>query len=428
MIRFLLKGLVRDRSRSLFPLLTVIAGVSLTVVGYSWVRGTESELLHASAAFSTGHVKVAPRGAAAESDTASSELALDHAGALVGGLRRRHPSLGWTPRIRFGGLLDVPDEAGETKVQAPVAGLAVDLLSSGSPEPRILNVGRAIVKGRLPAMADEVLVSDQLFGRLGLRLGETATLISTTRFGSVATANLRIVGTVRFGVSAVDRGALLADVTVIQRVLDMDDAVSEVLGFFPDQIYRDPEARALAEAFNAAAASRPAPADPDLAAVMRPLRDDPGLATILDLTAVLTRALIAVFVFVMSIVLWNAGLMGSLRRYGEIGIRLAVGEQKGHVYRTLVAESLMIGVAGSIAGTLAGLAVSYYLQEHGVNIAPFLKNASMLISDVLRARITPGSLVVGFVPGVLSTLLGASISGAGIYRRQTARLMKEFEA
>jgi putative ABC transport system permease protein len=120
--------------------------------------------------------------------------------------------------------------------------------------------------------------------------------------------------------------------------------------------------------------------------------------------------------------------MGSLRRYGEIGIRLAVGEHKGHVYRTLVAESLMIGVAGSVVGTAIGVAVSFYLQERGFDISPFLKNASLLISDVLRAKVTAGSFVVGFVPGVLSTLLGASISGAGIYRRQTARLMKEFEA
>lgn len=428
MILFLLKGLVRDRSRSLFPMLTVVAGVALTVVGQAWVRGTESELVHASAAFSTGHVKVAPRGATVESDAATADLALDQAGALLDDLRRRHPSLGWTPRIRFGGLLDVPDAAGETRVQAPVAGLAIDLLSTGSLEPAILNVGRAIVKGRMPAAPSEVLVSDQLFGRLDLHLGDAATLIATTRFGSVATANLRVVGTVRFGVSAVDRGALVADLAAIQRALDMDDAVGEVLGFYPDQIYRDADARAIAQAFNGSASSRPAPADPDLAPVMSPLRDDPGLATILDITAVLTGAQVVIFVFVMSIVLWNAGLMGSLRRYGEIGIRLAVGERKGHVYGTLVAESLMIGVAGSVAGTAIGVAVSFYLQERGFDISPFLKNASLLISDVLRAKITPGSFLVGFVPGVLSTLLGSAISGAGIYRRQTARLMKEFEA
>lgn len=46
---------------------------------------------------------------------------------------------------------------------------------------------------------------------------------------------------------------------------------------------------------------------------------------------VFSSALVLIFIVAMSIVLWNAGLMGSLRRYGEIGIRLAMGEDKRHL-------------------------------------------------------------------------------------------------
>jgi putative ABC transport system permease protein len=130
----------------------------------------------------------------------------------------------------------------------------------------------------------------------------------------------------------------------------------------------------------------------------------------------------------MSIVLWNAGLMGSLRRYGEVGVRLALGEPKGHVYRSMIAEALMIGLAGSVAGTLVGLAVARALQVHGLDVGFLLKNSSMLISDVLRARVTPASAVIGLVPGLGATLLGTLVSGIGIYRRQTAQLAKELEA
>ena len=58
MIKFLLKGLIRDRSRSLFPILTVVAGVMLTVILYSWVKGTQTDLIRANANFNTGHVKI----------------------------------------------------------------------------------------------------------------------------------------------------------------------------------------------------------------------------------------------------------------------------------------------------------------------------------------------------------------------------------
>jgi len=130
----------------------------------------------------------------------------------------------------------------------------------------------------------------------------------------------------------------------------------------------------------------------------------------------------------MSIVLWNAGLMGSLRRYGEIGVRLAMGETKGHLYRSMISESLMVGFVGSVLGTAVGLAITYFLQEKGINISGMMKNASILFSDVMRARITPACFFIGFLPGLVATFLGASISGVGIYKRKTANLMKELEA
>ena len=436
MILFLLKGLLRDRSRSLFPVLTVIAGVSLTVVLYAWVKGIEADLVRASAAFSTGHLRVAPAGTLREGDAAAPELVLDGVPALQRRLAAQHPEIAWTPRIRFAGLLDLPDAEGETRVQAPVAGLAIDLLSPSGLERGLLNLERALTRGRLPRSAAEVLVSEGLFSRLGLREGETATLIATTRFGSLATANLQVVGAVRFGVTAIDRGALLADLSTMQAALDMDGAASELLGFYRDGNYHDAAARAVAGRFEQEVKGRTerlgpsnvASGDEDLVAMMRPLRHQAGLAATLDLTELLTGVMIAVFVTVMSVVLWNAGLMGSLRRYGEIGVRLAIGERKGHVYGTLVAESLMVGVAGSVVGTLLGLSVAYYLQVAGLDISRYMKNASVLISDVLRARVTPGSYLVGFIPGLLATLLGTSLSGIGIYRRQTARLAKELEA
>ena len=43
MILFLLKGLIRDRSRSLFPVLTVFIGVFLAVFLYSYMDGVMSE-------------------------------------------------------------------------------------------------------------------------------------------------------------------------------------------------------------------------------------------------------------------------------------------------------------------------------------------------------------------------------------------------
>ena len=424
MIRFLLKGLLRDRSRSLLPFLTVVLGAMLTVVGFSWINGSLSTIVESSAKFSTGHVKVMTRAYAREADLAPNDLALMGVAELVADLERDHPDLVWTPRIKFGGLIDIPDEKGETRAQGPAAGMAVDLLSPESPERALLNLDKAVVRGRLPERPGEILLSDGFATRLGVGPGSTATLIGATMYGGMAVHNFVVSGTVHFGITAMDRGAVVADITDIQAALDMEDAAGEILGFFRDALFRDKEATALSAAFNEARRGD----DGDFAPVMATLREQGSLAQTLDFATSIYSLMLVIFIMVMSIVLWNAGLMGSLRRYGEFGIRLALGEDKGRLYRSLIGEGIIIGVLGSIAGTGLGLAAAYYLQATGVNIGAMMKDASMIITDVLRARVTAGSYVIGFVPGLAATLLGRAVSGIGIYKRQTSRLAKEFEA
>jgi len=422
-IRFLLKGLLRDRSRSLLPVLVVMAGVTLTVILYAWLEGVESSVEQSTAHFSDGYMRVTTRAYAAEANPAANDLALLGVDTLLSGLRHDYPDVRWTPRITFGGLLDIPDAHGETRVQAPVAGLGVDLFTPGSVERTILPLGAALIRGRAPARRGEAVMSEELARRLGIAPGQVATVIGATMDGSMTFANFTIVGTVRFGVAPMDHGAIIADLADVQSALHMENSAGAILGFFPDDLYHENRADTIAARFNAARAE-PGQFGP----MMQTLRQASGLSGLMDYIAAFLDTLIAFFVFAMSIVLWNAGLMGSLRRYGEIGVRIAFGEDTGHVYRSMLVEAFAVGLVGSLLGTAIGLSAAYALQVHGFDMRPFLKNSSMVITDVLRARVTPGGAVIGFIPGLLATLLGAAISGVGIYRRQTSQLFKELEA
>ncbi|HTP80032.1 MAG TPA: FtsX-like permease family protein [Bacteroidota bacterium] len=430
MIRFLFKGLLRDRSRSLFPFLTVFLGVLLVVFLQAWLNGALSSLVQSTAHFRTGHVRVMSRAYAKEMDQAPNDLALLGIDSLIAELKGAFPDFFWTPRIQFGGLLDIPDEHHETRAQAPVSGMGVDLLSPDTPEWKILNMRGAIVRGRVPRGHGEILVGDELAGKLRIQPGDTATLISSTMYGSMSVTNFVVVGTVRFGIVAMDKATMIADVSDIQQALEMDGGAGEILGFFADDVYHDDRASAVTAEFNEhhrAAADRPPTKSDMFSPVMGTLRDQSGLADYMDYIDVFSGVIMGVFLLAMSIVLWNAGLTGSLRRYGEIGLRLAVGEDRSHVYASMLAESLMIGLIGSLAGTAAGLAIDYYLQVHGFDMGALLRDSSMMLPDVIRARITGFTFVVGFLPGVLATFLGTAMSGVGIYQRQTSQLFKELE-
>ncbi len=423
MIKFIFKGILRDRSRSLFPILVVASGVFLTVLFYCYMDGAINMFIDTGAKFDGGHVKIMSRAYAENSDQLPNDLAYIGVGKLMNELKQDFPGYVWTKRIRFGGLLDVPDEEGETRAQGPVAGLALDLFAKGSLDWELLGIEDSIVRGKAPTKLGEILISDDFATRLEISIGETATLIGSTMYGSMAAANFTVVGTVRFGISALDRGAMVADVKDIQIALDMKDAAGEILGFFDDFVYREEEAGLTALNFNAKYEEN----DDEFAPVMKSLTQQGGMIEMMSMIDLYMPVMVTVFVIIMSIVLWNAGLIGSLRRYGEIGVRLAMGESKGHLYRSMMTESLILGCFGTIIGTAFALLAAFWLQEKGFNISQLMQNATLLINDVIRAKITPSSFVIGFIPGLLANVLGASFAGIGIYRRKTAQLMKELE-
>ena len=423
MIGFLLKGLIRDRQRSLYPGIVVVLGTALTVVLHCWITGIIGDMIDYSARFSTGHVKITTRAYADNADQIPNDLALMGVDALIADLKKTFPEMDWVRRIRFGGLLDVPDEHGETGPRAPTIGLAVDLLSGDSKEIRRLDIEKSLVRGRMPEKPGEILISDEFASKLGVGPGDEATLLSSTMYGSMAMRNFTIAGAVSFGVQALDRSGIFTDITDAQAALDMTDAAGEILGYFKSGFYDDERAKEIAERFNAGYAD----SKDEFAPKMLPLTGQMGLSNVLEYVESMTGLFIGVFVGAMSIILWNVGLIGGVRRYGEIGVRLAVGESKGAVYRAMIVESLAVGVVSSVVGTALGLAASYWLETKGIDISSVMKSASIMMPNVFRAHITKEAYYIGFVPGLFSTVLGTLLAGIGIYRRSTARLFKELE-
>ena len=424
MIRFLFKGLLRDRHRSLFPVIIVAVGVFLTTFLYSWMNGVINDMTDSSAKFDSGHLKVMTRAYSILANQLPNDLALTGIDKIMGTLNSEYPGYDWTARIKFGGLLDTPDENGESKSQAPAAGLGIDLLGKNSKEVERLNIRKAIVKGRIPQKPGEILISDEFAKRMDVGVNSKVTLLSTSSSGAMAVQNFIISGTVEFGITAMDRGAIIADVSDVQYALEMLNGAGEILGYSKDMFYNYKTADKMAAEFNKKY-SKP---EDKYSPIMLTLEDQNGLREYLHYVNVVIFFIIGVFLIAMSAVLLNAGLMSGIRRYGEVGIRLALGESKDQIYKSLLNESILIGIAGSIIGTALGLVLAYYMQEHGIDMSGQFKNSTLMVNNLIKAKISSTSYYIGFIPGLLATLLGTSLSGIQIFKRQTASLFKELES
>lgn len=423
MIKFLLKGILADKNRSVLPIIIISIGVMLTILLSGWIRGVMGDLVDQNARFSTGHVKIMSRAYAKNLSQMPNDLALMQVGELKKQLAMDYPDVQFVDRIKFGGLIDVPDDKGGSKGQGPASGMAFDLFSGTSGEDQRMNISKSIVRGTLPSKPKEALIGNDFAEKLHIEIGDEITYLGTTMNGSMTFENFVVSGTVKFGMAGMDKGAVVVDISDARAFLDMDDAVGELLGYFDTGAYDDLKASTMAAGFNRKYAQDPDEYAPEMVA----LRDQYGLSEYLDYVDYFSGIFVGMFVFAMSIVLWNTGLLGGLRRYQEFGIRLALGESKGHIYRTLIYEAILIGIIGSVVGTVIGLSGVYYLQVVGLDIGDMLKETTMMMPSVLRAKMTPNLFYIGFIPGLFAMVLGNMLSGIGIYKRSTASLFKELE-
>ncbi len=426
MIKFLTKGLLRDRSRSLFPVLVITLTVAMVVFAIGFMRGTMNSLFLDTAVVFSGHEKIVTRAYKEENQLLPNDLALLEVDQLVDELGRDYPNFFWTPRITFAGLLDVPDENGETKSQGPVITFGIDLFSEDSRQAEIWELDRVLVEGHIPQNRDDALISTKLADQLDLAVGETVTFIGSTMDNAFTTYNFNVSGTFNLKKGQTDKQMMLVDLSGARLALDMDNAASAIFGFTHSLYYDDEAAVTLRDQYNKTESDSLDIFSPFMLA----LRDGNQMGTMVDVSGAMIAIMGGIFLVVVMVVLWNMGLMNGLRRYGEVGLRLAMGESKGQVYRSMISEAVIIGLTGTVVGTGIGLALTYYVQENGIDYTKgmeALSNSSMIMPNIFYAQVTPDLYYIGFIPGVLATVLGTMLAGLAVYKREMAQLFKELE-
>jgi len=412
MIRWVLKGIWRDKTRSLFPFLVITVGVTLLIylLGLRFVN---------KPFYDEEHLVPLDRALAGQNET------------LQWLQKNGDPRIEWSPRIRWGALMDVPDEKGETKAQTPVVGMAIELLDKNSPERKRLDLEKAVIEGVIPSRAKEMLVGYKLADALELQLGDTVTLLGQNFDGGMATDNYQVVGFVQFGLAAMDKKMALIDLADAQQTFYMEDMVTDFLGFLPMNVgYKkyDLLKQNIMDHLPALQQSPPAEWASDDEPIILSVLDQRNLRELSVKFELVNDVVIGVFTFLMVLVLWNAGLLNGVHRYGEMGLLLALGETHKKLIILMALEAFMIGLLGSAAGCLIGGSLVYYLQEVGVSTHGIFETSGLMMSDTIRARLSLDTFVFAVIPGVTASVVGNLIANLAIFQRSEANLFRELEA
>jgi len=406
--------------------------VTLLIYLLGFMEGVFAGMIDISAHLDTGHLRFVNKPFYDEEHLVPLDRALAGQKETLQWLQKNgDPRIEWSPRIRWGAIMDVPDEKGETRSQTPVVGMAIDLLDKNSPERERLDLEKSVIEGVIPSQAKEMLVGYKLAEALELELGDTVTLLGQNFDGGMATDNYQVVGFIRFGLAAMDKKMALIDLADAQQTFYMEDMVTDFLGFLPMNVGYKKYDQLKQNIMNHLPALKQNPPGEWAS------NDDPIILSVLDQRNMRELAIkfelvddvvIGVFTFLMVLVLWNAGLLNGVHRYGEMGLLLALGETHKKLIGLMALEAFAVGLLGSAAGCMIGGGVVYYLQEVGISTHGISETSGLMMSDIIRARVSLNAFVFAVIPGITASVVGNLIASLAIFQRSEANLFRELEA
>src|SRR5437867_1794607 len=111
------------------------------------------------------------------------------------------------------------------------------------------------------------------------------------------------------------------------------------------------------------------------------------------------NVMIAISLVVCSFIVFNTLFMTVVERTHEIGVMRAVGTSRGQIFRIFLAEGLLIGTIGTIAGILGGVGLARLFTSVFEN--------TFNVPSLPIAQLTPGIALTGLVAGFTAVFAGA---------------------
>ena len=379
------RNLWRNHRRTIIMLAAISIGAWAMIFMTSLMRGMVNEMLRDGIRALPGHVQV--HNAQYRDDPSVSNLVSmtseEIEGALAGaGVYR------FTARVRVPGIISSERES------RGVTLLGVDPLQEAS----VSAVGSSVVEGRNLEGPDDggVVLGRKLAEKLETEVGKRVVLMSQDPDNEVADRGYRVVGLFEANLAAHEEAFVFAGRETVQKMLRIDDRVSEVAVAGDDYRVVDALLARVRAAMN------------DEDEVLPWTELDAYLGTMLGVMDGFVLVWVVVIFLALSFGLVNTLVMAVFERVREIGLMLALGMRPSSILGQIIVESVLLLALGLVIGNALAFASVIPLQD-GIDISIVAEGMEMFgASSILYPEIESGDVilanVVVLVLGFLASL------------------------
>ncbi len=360
-----LRGLMRNRRRSLVTLLAIALGFAAICLfaGYTHniYDGLSRQSIHGEM---LGHLTVSRRGMSTEGKLDPERYLLrgDEVEAISALLEGEpHVSL-VAPRLALSGLVS-NGRASTIFIAEGIGAAAMQTLQKGllTEEEKELGIYDDAFKALDSARPEVALLSSGLAEMLHLKIGDTAPLLSNTLTGQVNALDIVLGDTFNTGSAGSNDKFAYLNLELAQQLYDTPGAADRLTVLLDDVAQTEPMRKLLQEKLNAAGYDVEIQTWQELSNFYRQVHNMFDMIFGFIFMIVLT-------VVVMSVA--NSMGMTVIERTREIGTLRAIGLKRFGVVKLFTMESLLLTLIGCASGLAITLSVRWTINTIGISYTP----------------------------------------------------------
>ncbi len=386
---FLLAGrnLRRNSQRTLVAVLTVASGIIAFLLAGGFIAWIFQDMREATIHSQLGHIQIVRPGYFEKGIADPYAFLLPADSAEQKSVERTAGVASVTPRLAFSGLASHGD------VTLAFVGEGIDPVRERPISSRIrIQSGKDLEGGEQAA----VLLGEGLAHSLGVKAGDMIVLLATAANGSPNAIEIGVAGTFSTISKEYDDVALRLPIALARKLMRVQGATSWVV--LLDRTEDTPAAVASLRGQLPAAGFELVPWT--------------ALADFYNKTVVLFSKQVSVVKFIIGLIIVltisNTQTMSVLERTREIGTSLAIGQRRRVVLRMFLAEGVLIGALGGIAGIVLGYLLAALISFVGIPMPPPPGMAHGYIGQILISPALAGeALVLALLTTLLASLMPA---------------------
>jgi len=402
-IPFAARNLLRNKRRSALAATSVFLSILMIIVLQGFTNGFLDSMVRNYIKNETGHINIATTGYRERERFMPVDEYIENSPALAESIRAaivpKDPGVIVAERIRFGVLLS---SEGGTKEAMAIAG-------DPDVERKLLMLDTRILPGGAYMGAlGETIVGETLANDLGLKVGDTLKVVTQKADGGLGFRKLRISGLFKTSVNSLDGMVFQMNLEDARILLGMENGAQQISVTLSGMR----NVAALTELVRGIAGN-----DPQGSLSVLPWTAIGEYPKMIQLMNVVYYWVFLIVALLGSFIIANVMTMVILERKREIGILMSMGMPRGRILRLFLAEGTMLGLVGSLAGTVIGVGLIMVLARKGFDMTSAMAGFSWPLDNIIYPSVTPGTIFMGLV-------MGTVVSGVVAYfpSRRAARM------